>query len=199
MGGLALLAFALCAIVDWMAVANRRTTVEYIAKPAALAALLVYAAASPAPSVWLLAALVLSLLGDVYLMLPAKLFIAGLSAFLLAHLAYIAELEASAASRLVWLVLVLAASYPLTTRILCAVSDPGTRGAVGLYMSVISLMVASAIASGSWLAVAGALLFFASDGLIAWNRFVAPFAAARTAIIITYHLGQLGLVLALRV
>jgi hypothetical protein len=33
--------------------------------------------------------------------------------------------------------------------------------------------------------------------MIAWNRFVQPFAAAAVAIMVTYHLGQLGLVLSL--
>ena len=47
-------------------------------------------------------------------------------------------------------------------------------------------------------ATAGALLFFLSDALIAVDRFVTPFAAARLAIIVTYHLGQLLLVVALR-
>ncbi|MND07109.1 YhhN-like protein [compost metagenome] len=59
-------------------------------------------------------------------------------------------------------------------------------------------MVGSAIGSGSLIATAGALLFMASDAMIAFNRFVAPFAAARVAIIVTYHLGQFLLVYALR-
>jgi uncharacterized membrane protein YhhN len=65
-------------------------------------------------------------------------------------------------------------------------------------MLAIALMVGSAFASGEWLAVVGALLFFASDSLIAWNRFVVPLPWAPTAIIVTYHLGQWGLATALR-
>ena len=72
------------------------------------------------------------------------------------------------------------------------------RIAVGLYMAVISLMVASAIASGEMMAAVGALIFFASDALIALDRFVAPFVGGRLAIIVTYHVGQLLLVIALR-
>ena len=48
------------------------------------------------------------------------------------------------------------------------------------------------------IATAGALFFFASDALIAVNRFVAPFASARVAVIVTYHIGQVLLVIALR-
>ena len=72
------------------------------------------------------------------------------------------------------------------------------RGAVIAYMLVIGFMMGSAIASGMTSAVIGALLFMLSDSLIAWNRFVAPFASARLAIIVTYHVGQLLLVYALR-
>jgi uncharacterized membrane protein YhhN len=65
-------------------------------------------------------------------------------------------------------------------------------------MAVISLMVASAIASGSLTASIGALLFFASDAMIALRRFVTRFNGDQLAVIVTYHLGQLLLVLALR-
>ena len=42
------------------------------------------------------------------------------------------------------------------------------------------------------------VLFFGSDAVIAWNRFVRPFAWAQLVIMVTYHLGQLALVTALR-
>ena len=42
---------------------------------------------------WFVAALVLSLAGDVFLMLPKDLFVFGLGAFLLGHLAYIVGLH----------------------------------------------------------------------------------------------------------
>lgn len=193
-----LAAFALFAATDWIAVYKARKRIEYVAKPAALAALLLYASNGPATSGWLIAALALSLLGDVYLMVPGDLFIAGLSAFLLAHLAYIADIDASTSGRLFWLVVVLVLSLPLSLRILRSVTDPGLRVAVSVYMLAIALMVSSAVASGEWLAVVGALLFFASDSLIAWNRFVVPLPWAPTAIIVTYHLGQWGLATALR-
>ena len=43
----------------------------------------------------------LGLLGDVYLMLPVDLFIPGLAAFLVGHLAYIADFHAALGWRLV--------------------------------------------------------------------------------------------------
>jgi uncharacterized membrane protein YhhN len=58
-------------------------------------------------------------------------------------------------------------------------------------------MVASAIGSARPLAIVGACLFYASDALIAWNRFIEPKPWGEIAIIVTYHLGQVALALAL--
>ena len=70
-------------------------------------------------------------------------------------------------------------------------------GPVIAYMTVISLIVASAIGTGEGLAIGGAGLFYCSDTLIAWNRFVRPRRWFPLAIIVTYHAGQAGLVLSL--
>jgi uncharacterized membrane protein YhhN len=75
--------------------------------------------------------------------------------------------------------------------------DPELALPVGLYIGVISLMVASAIGTESAVAIAGAVLFYVSDALIAWNRFIHEYAWGRVAIMVTYHLGQIGLVLSL--
>jgi uncharacterized membrane protein YhhN len=68
---------------------------------------------------------------------------------------------------------------------------------VALYMVVISAMVAVAVATRNTLATGGAILFYVSDASIAWDRFVHPWSWARTWIMVTYHLGQAGLVLSL--
>lgn len=198
MAALCLIAAIAFAILDWIAVAQENQPLEYLAKPAALAFLILYAALGPATSWALLAALVLSLLGDVYLMLPDALFPAGLLAFLLGHLAYIAAFHAAPVTRLIWFVIVAGASLLLALRILRSVREPPLRIGVGVYMAAICLMVASAIASGSLTASIGALLFFASDAMIALRRFVTRFNGDQLAVIVTYHLGQLLLVLALR-
>jgi uncharacterized membrane protein YhhN len=65
------------------------------------------------------------------------------------------------------------------------------------YVAVIATMLLFALASGRVLAGVGALLFVGSDSLIAWDRFVRPVPGARVAIMVTYHLGQAGLVLSL--
>ena len=197
MDAVALVAFGAFAVLDWIAVSTSIRRLEYLAKPATLVALLVYAVAGH-PSRWLVAALGFSLLGDVFLMLPADLFLAGLGAFLVAHLAYIGAFPASVVPRLIWLAVVLGVLAPVAIRILRAVPDRGLRAPVAVYSVAIALMVASAIASGSAVAIAGAGLFLVSDMMIAWNRFVQPHPWAPLAIIVTYHLGQVGLATALR-
>ena len=198
MAALCLVAALVCMAIDWLAVAQERRLLEYAAKPAALGFLLLFAAASPAAPWYLIAALILSLLGDVYLMLDDELFAVGLVAFLLAHLAYIAGFDAATSTRLIWFVIVAAASTPLALRIIRGVKEPPLRIGVGVYMAVIAMMVASAIAAGEMLAIVGALFFYASDALIAVNRFVGTFASARILVVVTYHVAQLLLVLALR-
>ncbi len=195
---LLLIAAAIAAVTDWVAVARESKALEWIAKPATLALLLLWGALGPHASWALLAALTFSLLGDVYLMLPAELFLAGLLAFLVGHVFYVVAFDATLLSRGIWFVVVMLVTAPLSLRLLRAAPDLPMRIAIGLYMTVIALMVGSAIGSGALIAAAGAVLFMASDAMIALNRFVAPFAAARLAIIVTYHLGQLLLVYALR-
>jgi len=65
------------------------------------------------------------------------------------------------------------------------------------YGVALSLMVAVAFASRQPLAVVPALLFYFSDTLISFRRFVAPRPWMPVAIIVTYHLAQVGLVLML--
>ena len=68
---------------------------------------------------------------------------------------------------------------------------------VAAYITAISVMVAAAIGTTIPFAIAGALLFYLSDACIGWSRFVGEFTQSRMAIITTYHLGQVGLVLGL--
>ena len=75
--------------------------------------------------------------------------------------------------------------------------EPELLAPVIAYMAVISAMVVSASASGNPVAIAGAVSFYASDALIAWTRFITDFRWGRTAVMVTYHLAQFGLVLSL--
>jgi uncharacterized membrane protein YhhN len=208
--GVALALAAAFAVGDWFAVARSRRALEYLCKPATLIALLLAAGTlDPAADAhtrraWFVAALVCSLAGDVLLMLPRDLFVAGLAAFLAAHVCYLAGFWSNgpAASALVVAVVVVAlVVVPLGRTILGAIKRRGLPGelriAVTVYIVVISAMLATALASGIVLAAIGATLFVASDSMIAWDRFVRRFAWAPVAIMVTYHLGQAGLVASL--
>ena len=197
----------LFAIGDWVARAAKNERLEYACKPATLIALIAAAVAlTPAHDLsarrtWFVVALVCSLAGDVLLMLPSDLFVAGLGAFLVGHLFYVAGFWAhgpSAASFSVAMAVVVVIVAPVGYRVLLALRGRRELGVpVALYMAVISVMLAAALATGNVLAGSGAALFVASDAMIAWNRFVRPFPAADLGIMVTYHLGQAGLVLSL--
>jgi uncharacterized membrane protein YhhN len=193
-----LLAFLVLAVADWIAVALQQRPTEWILKPLALLALIGWAATSPSPNWWLVAALAFSLAGDVFLMLPFGLFVAGVAAFLLAHLAYLGTLDGPIAARLGWWAAVLVVTGPFAMRIYRSVTRPPLRAGLAVYMLALTAMTGSAIATGVPAASVGATLFLASDTLIAWDRFVSPQPWARPVIMATYHLGQLGLAVALR-
>jgi uncharacterized membrane protein YhhN len=194
------------AAVDWFAVGRGWRRAEYFFKPATLV-LLVLAAALVETSEggrqgWFVVALVLSLVGDVFLMLPDDAFVSGLVAFLGAHVAYVVGFHVGGAGGLDLVIAVVVVGFvalQVGGRVLDGVrrrSRSLTRP-VGIYIAVISAMVASAIGHGNAWATGGAVLFAVSDGVLAWNRFVQPLPAARVLIMVTYHLGQGALVYSL--
>lgn len=201
------------AVTDWIAVARGDKRLEYLAKPATLVALLAVALLlEPIDATlrgWWVVALACSLAGDVFLMLPRNLFVAGLASFLLGHLAYSAGFATSVALTSVALVgpsagvvlgsaAVVVAALIVGHRLVMALREGGRRELivpVVAYSTAITVMVLLALWTGSPWAIAGALLFYVSDSLIGWNRFVAPLAWAPVTIIVAYHLGQAGLVL----
>ncbi|MEJ7584734.1 MAG: lysoplasmalogenase [Acidimicrobiales bacterium] len=135
-------------------------------------------------------------------MLPRDLFVAGLASFLLGHVAYVVGL-ATVHESWTWFALGAAAALVAVSiigpRILAGVgrADPSLRAPVVGYMAVISAMVMTAWATTRALAVTGAMLFYASDAVLAWNRFVHEQRWGRLTVMVTYHLGQIGLVLSL--
>ncbi len=194
------------AVGDWVARARRLTRLEYVCKPATVMALVATALTLvPAPDAearraWFVVALVCSLVGDVLLMIPADLFVAGLAAFLVAHLCYIAGFWVQGPGTVAFLISAAAVAVvvtPVARRILGALGPRRERVPVTLYIVVIAVMLATALATGNVAAGLGALLFVSSDTMIAWNRFVRPFRGADVGIMVTYHLGQAGLVLSL--
>ena len=212
-------AAALAALADWTAVARSDRKVEYLAKPAVLAALTAAAAVLPATHTdlvdrrwWFVAALACCLVGDVVLMLPRDLFVPGLAAFLVGHLLFIVgflqppvpagtpPFAFSAEGLLVSAALLLVADAVPTTVILRSISASGQRALVlpvCAYVLAISTMVVLATNVGIVLAAVGSICFLASDTLLAFDRFTHPLPRGPLAVHVTYHLAQVLLVLSL--
>lgn len=155
---------------------------------------------------WVFAGLGLSLIGDLLLETGPDQFLPGLFAFLLAHVAYAAAYLSvtrtlSAARGLPFLVLAVGAGGVLW---------PGLGGLawpVMAYIAVICTMTwrstAMLGASGldpraQWAALAGALMFAASDLLLAIRLFVQPVPAGGYAVMLLYWGGQLCIALSAR-
>ena len=204
------------AMVDWIAVwldGPRSRAVERVAKPLVLTALLaaaiawpVGAADSAAVRPWLVAALAASLAGDVLLLAPGR-FIAGLVAFLVAHLAYLvafAQLPGSVPWFVVGVVLAGVVVATVGWAMLAAARQLGLGAPVAIYLIAICGMAIAATRTGLPSAILGAWLFVASDAMLAWGRFRAPSAGSprgsaglRVAVMVTYHVGQVLLFVAL--
>ncbi len=143
--------------------------------------------------------LLVSALGDLFL--EIGLFLAGLVAFLLAHVAYaVAFFSVTRRPSLVR-----AIPFALYGALFWLYLRPrlgALAGPVLAYTTAICTMLWRAAARigrpgddrrSAWLGLLGALLFAASDSLIALDRFDAPLGAARHAILPLYWLGQLGI------
>ena len=201
-----LAASAVAAALDWIAVARSITRLEYVAKPAVMVGLVLVALtlhpASGSERSFFVVALVLGLASDVFLMLPRDMFLAGLGAALFEHVAYIAGFRTRELQPLLLTVgaaialASVAAFLPSIYRSI-SVSHKGLVYPVLAYVAVFVVMVASAGGSGSLVALGAALLFFYSDAVLAWNRFVRPLPSGRLVNIVPYHLGEAGLVLSL--
>jgi uncharacterized membrane protein YhhN len=199
---------AAIAVVDWIAVVHSSTRLEYAAKPLVMAGLIAVALVLDPVSALqrnlFLVALALGLVSDVFLMLPGDMLLPGLVAALIEHIAYIAGFRARALN-VPWLIIAAviavasaAVFVPIYLRALRR-KQPKLVAPVLAYVAIFILMVASAGGTGSLVALAGALLFFYSDALLGWYRFVGPLTWGRPVNIVTYHTGQALLVLSLAV
>jgi uncharacterized membrane protein YhhN len=206
-----LLAPAMAAmLVDWAALwsgSPRGLAVERVAKPLVplLLALAVLAwPTGPGPTgvrAWVVLALAASLVGDVLLLPPGRL-VAGLVAFLVAHLAYLVAF-ALQPGEVAWLVagvvVALAVAATIGRALVLAARRAGMAVPVAAYLVVILAMAIAATRTGEPAAIAGAWLFVTSDALLGWGTFRGggERRPGRVAVIVTYHLAQLLLVVAL--
>lgn len=192
-------------ILNWIAVGRKNTILEYISKPASTVAFLLVLVTvdvvHDASWAWRIAAFVFCLLGDVFLMLPRDSFVPGLASFAVAQLLFtvgFAAGETTSARTIVGLVIIVPVAVVLARRFIRAIRTAAHSELVvpvAVYMVVISAMSIGAIAEGSPVAIAGALIFMVSDSLIAETRFVKERSWHSVGIMVTYHLALAGLAL----
>jgi uncharacterized membrane protein YhhN len=143
--------------------------------------------------------LLFSLLGDIWEMLSRRHFLKALISFLITHICYtLAFLTASPKIQFLWPALPLGLIGAIILAYLWPALSAGMKAAVGVYVGVIVVMVTLAAgralacsSPGTLIAAIGALLFLASDAVLAVNRFRRPFRAAQAVILGTYFTGQL--------
>ena len=151
---------------------------------------------------FVLAVLIFSLIGDVFLMFDGY-FIQGLAAFLIAHLCYIYAFlpEASRffSKKEFYLpsIAILVYAYFFLMQILPNIAEPLQKVPITVYGLTISGMLLTVLhrwnnvsKNSFWFVLVGATLFVLSDSLIAVSKFVAPFPMSGILIMATYGIGQ---------
>lgn len=187
---------------------------EIVTKPAVMLCLFLWLLISvglEGAVFWFGLGILLSLVGDVLLMISLdRFFLLGLVAFLLAHIFYVIgfniPLPALSAWSVILVILIGWGGSKIIRRILVSVDEKGQgrmRMPITLYSMVISIMLLSAMiklndltwnASAALLVSLGAFLFYISDIILAWNKFVNPITHGRIYNIAAYHLGQILLI-----
>lgn len=185
----------------------------YLFKPLTMVlilALALWGAATPASAennlrfypILIITGLSLSLLGDIFLMLPSDPFMAGLACFLLAHIAYIIAFSLGAqAVTAAWLFIPLALILAFMSRRLWPHLGM-MKAPVLLYEIVIIAMLWRAAErwlqysrASSMLALVGALLFVFSDAALAVRRFAGPFRGDHIVVMGAYVAAQWAIAL----
>ncbi|HVG44173.1 MAG TPA: lysoplasmalogenase [Longimicrobium sp.] len=192
-------AIAVSAALAIVAAAWKRRTAFYVFKP--LTTLLIIGLVLMQPTAdfvytrLIAAGLAFSLAGDVLLMLPRDRFVAGLVAFLIAHLLYIRAFTLDGVRATWWILLALAAYGAVLLRILLPHVPARLKPAVVVYALALLAMAwtaaeRDALASGGAFALLGGVLFVASDSALAINRFVRQFRGADAVVLGTYYAAQ---------
>lgn len=201
------------AVVDWLAVGWNKVRWRKFTKSAVMLVLITgytLAGGWQGHGAWFGLGLVFSLAGDVFLTLPPSYFITGLSAFLVAHLAYLIGFNQSLVMpgwEIIIPVLGLAVVDSLSYRrvrhsILSRQKARWMRFPVFGYMVIISLMLFSSLMCwfrpdwprpAAGMVSLGALLFYFSDTTLALDRFCRPIRHGQIIVIVTYHLAQMAI------
>jgi len=210
--GIFLILFIIISLAHLVSEAMWSRVGRFITKPLLMPALaLYYVTSATQVNPVLIAAIVCGWLGDIFLMIPdpqstRRYFKAGLVAFLLGHILYIAVFAAylpRVESVPVWgwaAVAVYVGAGAVGYRLI--IPHAGKMlPAIIAYIIIIVLMGASTVlplgsvsTAGAFTAMAGAFVFMVSDTLNAYNRFVREIPLERLFTMGTYLVGQFLLV-----
>ena len=200
---------------DWYNIHIGNKKLRFLTKPFSVALIIVVfftQVKSLEMPVWIfLVGLLLGLCGDILLMFPAdKWFIAGLSSFLLGHIAYVIGFFLAGTASPLWAVLLLLVPvYGVLAFILVPilkVTEKEMKVSVFAYGLVIGAMLFSAltlILKPDWdttavvLAITGAGLFVTSDAMLAAWKFLDRNTEFWP--MVTYHLAQMAIAAAVLV
>lgn len=206
--------FALIALTHLYACFFRLDKLRLATKPLLLASLALFYGFSAKPvNGFVLAALLCGLAGDIFLMLPRtyKSFVAGASVFSLGHALYSVALYSfivkSGAAFSPWAVAAVALPYAAAAVIACAyimphvdkpflrASMPGYFALIGLvgvgaWLALIGAAESGGGISGAPLLVAGGILFFVSDAILAKGVFVGEREQTNFYVMLTYIAAQ---------
>ena len=181
---------------------NRRQW-YYVLKPltTALILLLVLLNQSPVTSTYkylILAGLIFSLAGDIFLMLPKDRFFSGLISFLIAHILYIIAFAPGVVLPLQWwpgffvlvfLIIILRLILPGADNLKVPLVIYAVIIGGMLWIGTERMLNLGTISALQ--AAVGAALFVASDSALAVRRFIREFPAAEGIILATYYAAQL--------
>ena len=203
-------ALAVTAVTNWRSVLRGEQVVERVTKPLVVVLLMAVAwslhwegRVPGSPELLpVVVALALCLVGDVALLDSTETrFLVGLGAFLLAHVAYIWAIVGMApAGGFPWLLLVAAPAVGLLHAKVGRdiVRHSGEQKVpVLVYQLVLSALLLVAAWSGDWLLLLGCAVFVTSDAVLGHDRFVQARRWAPVTVIVTYHLAQALIVVAL--
>ncbi|WP_330946447.1 lysoplasmalogenase family protein [Thermomonas sp. LB-4] len=204
LAGACVAAVACLVLAEFRRSQSARVLAKLTASSAFVALAWLLGAAESHHGCWMLLAFALSWIGDLLLLsVRSRVFLAGLAAFLAAHVAFAIAFLGLPLDRsaLVVAAAVMAGTGALLMRWLWPNLKGFYRVAVTAYVVALVVMAASAVAvtgaGGDWRYAAGALAFAASDVAVARNRFVAPGAANKAWGLPLYYAAQLMFALSL--
>ena len=202
------------AVLETIAVQKNIRRLELVANPLTMVFLFLWLVSETAlqgNALWFGLGVLFSLIGDIVLLRSSeRMFMLGLGAFLLTHIFYLIGLRDQLFNVTTWSVILFIVIYLNATRLLRQMVNTirakrlnALVFPVTVYGLVISLMLYAAMStlfdpawssSAALLLGVGALLFYGSDLILAWMKFVNPIHNGPVYGIIMYYLGQIGLI-----